>query len=413
VQSIFYSSYPILFTVVASITLVFFILCKGSVIPVYILTAAGPLVNITALYCNSYIYNIEIVLLTYLGCLFWKNASKYFPQKIDIMSISCIVLLITFSILTIIHITIYDKNALYEIRLMRVFVIGGFFLFFLNSIELKQLHIYYKTTLLTALFISIAGLSELGYRGIILHSYLHEPHSVFNGSEILAVYLCTTIPLILTGKRALEKKQWQYLAIFTVFLEILLLLATRSRTGILSLICFLIFFGLYIIRNNIPKKMPVIIAVFFILSAATATVIFKTFNAMNISLDNLPALLFSSRLQAWSDGIMSFSKFPLFGNGAGNNVYNIYLQLLCQYGIWGFATFTIFTIFVFVKYNHIKRIASHNHIGIGLFCSICAFLIAGIGESAIGNQFGYYILFIMFLAGINKNAANNKSIGAN
>jgi hypothetical protein len=76
----------------------------------------------------------------------------------------------------------------------------------------------------------------------------------------------------------------------------------------------------------------------------------------------------------------------------------------CQYGILGFTTFIIFINYVFINYNHKKLITPHSHIGIGLFCSVCTFLIAGIGESEIGNQFGYYILFIMFFVGINKNA---------
>jgi hypothetical protein len=394
-----YSSNPIVFIALAAVAACVFFVCRGSAIPVFILTAIGPLVNCTAFYCDPYVYNSEVVILTYLGGWFWKNAGDHSPEKPDAISVAYGTFLIFLLVATAIHIVLYSKNIPAEIRLARVFLIGGFLLAFLRSIDRMQMLVYYKTALLTILFISMAGLGELCVRGILARQWGPEPHSVFNGSEMLALYLCTTIPFILSGKPVLKKGIWSCVANFTVLTAVVLLLMTRSRTGILSLLIFLLFYGLRFIRLQPRKTIHVLIAIGFPLLAAICVAGAKTFHGGNYALRYLPEQLFSSRVQAWPDGIKSFITAPLWGSGSGYNVYNLYLQILCNQGIVVFAAFFVFIGLIFFRYHNNKIADASSPLHYGLLWSVVVLLIAGVGESAIGNQLGYYILFLIFLAG--------------
>jgi hypothetical protein len=404
-QSIAYSSNPIFFSVFALATAGVFILFHGSALPVFILLAAGPVINMSALYRDPYVYNIEIVILTYVGSFVWKRAHECTFKNADSISASYIAMLLTILISALVHVIFYANNLYAEIRLIRVFLIGGFLLAFLVSIEEKHISVYYKTALLTTLLVSTAGLVEFFVHGIFAHNWGLEPRSVFSGSESLAVFLCTIVPFVLIGKPTQKNSVWQYIAGFTVVASIVLLMSTRSRTGILSLFVFLLFYGIHILRTQPRKKTGIFIAIVCVVVTSITTAGLKTYSTGYQIFDKPFSLLFSSRTQAWSEGIKSFSMAPLWGCGPGSNAYNLYIQILSQYGVFGFTGFLIFTIFVFVKYYRGSRAVPQSLLNQGILWSVITFLIAGVGESAIGNQFGYYILFLLLLLG-KKNISN-------
>ena len=396
-QSIAFSSNPVLFAAFVIATVGVFVLCRGNAAPVFVIAASGPIVNMAALYYDPYVYNVEIVLLTYLGCFFLKNR-EYTVKNAGSMPVSYVVMLIMILISAFVHVVFQGNKVCDEIRLVRGFLIGGFLLAFLVTEGKPRLLLYYKSILIAALLISTNGLVEFLIRGISAHTWGQEPRSVFSGSEPLAVFLCTIVPLILTGKSLFTKRVWPLLADSTAVCATALLLATRSRTGILSLLLFLFFYSIHIIKNKSPKKAGIIIATAGVTSAALITVALKTFGTGYHVFNNPIGRLFSSRIDAWSEGIKSFATSPLWGNGPGSNAYNLYIQLLHQFGIAGFATFLFFLFFAFVQYCR-SRTESRAPLHDGIFWSVIALLIAGFGESAIGNQFGYFVLFLLLLLG--------------
>jgi O-antigen ligase len=222
----------------------------------------------------------------------------------------------------------------------------------------------------------------------------------------LAVYLCATLPFIVIGGAVLNNGVWPFLRGLTIPAAMVLLLTTRSRTGILALLVFLLFYGLRILRTQSRKKTTIIVAILFVTLGALATAGIKTFHGHAQGLGDLFVLLFSSRTQAWAEAIQAFMKAPITGSGAGVNVYNIFLQILCQYGTIGLATFLLFIIAVFINYSQIRKANPSDPLYKGLAWSAIVLLIAGIGESFMGNQLGYYTLFIFFLVGFNTKGIN-------
>lgn len=398
-QSIVVSSNPIFFSLLSIVTVSIFIFCRGSAVPVIFILALGPVINMASLYYDPYIYNVEITILVYTGCYFFKNARKLTIINIDRAAISYFVMLLFIFISAFIHVLFYGNNLYAEIRLVRVFLIGGFLLAFLITESKTPVFLYYKTVLSVALLISLTGLIEFAARGILSNNWMQEPRSLLSGSESLAVFLCTTIPFILIGKKSFEKGIWLLISDITVFCGITLLLITRSRTGILSLCIFLFFYIIQIIRNRSGKSALIVFIFGCVAFLSIVTVSLKTIGTARYHLDNLFVGLFSSRIEAWFDGFRSFSASPIWGNGPVNNAYNLYIQLLSQFGITGLLSFLIFLLFTFAEYFKKKHRHLRTNFDKGIFWSIIALLIAGLGESPIGNQLGYYSLFLFLLAG--------------
>ncbi len=398
-QSIIFSSSPFLFALISIATISVFAICRGSAVPVFIISALGPVINMTALYYDKYIYNAEIVLLVYLGCYFFKNYGNGANKVIDGKSISYVVMLLLIIISAVIHIVFYHLNLNAEIRLIRVYLIGGFLVAFLFMYRKTPIQLFYKTALLSTLVISVAGIVEFLVRGISANNWIQEPQSVFSGSEPLAVFLCTIIPFCIMGKETLKNGIWIFFSDITALCAITLLIVTRSRTGILSLFVFLVFLTIHLIKNRYRKKIMTFIFIGSIALFSLATVGLKTVGVGSSILGRPLVSLFSSRIDAWTYGVSSFLASPLWGNGPGSNAYNLYIQLLSQFGIAGLSGFLIFTTSVFVKTDEVRHQKSLSQHDPGLFWSAIAFLIAGLGESALGNQSGYYILFLFLLSG--------------
>ena len=398
-QCIACASSPIIPAIIAVATVGLFVYCRGNAVVVWAAIGIGPIVNCTALYCDPYVYTIEIVILTYLGCFLGRNARTVSLKKPDGVLLSYILLLIVLFCSTVVHIFLLGGNIPLEIRLVRVFIIGLFLLMFLKSTQKPGLIIYAKTVVLTTLLISTIGLMEFCVRGIFFHNWGREPQSVFNGSEILAMYLCSTIPFIIMARPMVAKGVWTYISSFAAPLALLLLITTRSRAGLLSLLVFLIFYGFHALRTKSRKSRTILVVVLISCLSVFAITGLKTFHSGFHFSSDVARLLFLSRLGDWHNGIMVFKATPLWGAGSGNNFYNTYIQMLGNYGIFGLGAFLIFLVSIFVKYFRNAHSSFHAPFHQGLLWSAIVLLIAGIGESLLGNQLGYYILFLFFMVG--------------
>jgi O-antigen ligase len=203
------------------------------------------------------------------------------------------------------------------------------------------------------------------------------------------------IPFLAVSKSALKKRFWIHLTNCTVLISILVLFATRSRTGILSILVFIVFISLQIIRKKSPKITLRLILPGIICSGALIIVGMKTFHSGLTK--QIPHVLFASRLHNWEEGIRISTQYPLLGTGTGSNVYNTYLQFLNQYGLFGLTVFFVFLGFTTANYINNKRQRSKGPFHEGIFWSVVSVLIAGMGESVLGNQLGYLVLYLTFL----------------
>lgn len=391
-----YSSMPALIFAFVILAVILFVTIRNSAPAVFLMIAVGPVVNLTNLYFDSFIYNIEVVLLTYLGCFFWKKAEILSLEKSrDVIIIYCLLMVAVISS-TIVHYFSYGKLLSAELRLVRLYMIGCSLLAFIATLKRTDLTVFYKAVISVASGISVFGLLEFGFRGILLHNWGQEPKSIFNGSEILAVYLCIIIPFIIVGRSILTKGLWLYVADISVVMSIFLLFATKSRTGILAFFAFISLMGVSKIKVTYHKVIIRLGMLVFLCSGALV-IGMKTFHSGTVPLSSIPAGIFSSRMESWQEGITVLSDYPWWGIGSGNNVYNTFLQFQNQFGFVGLITLLFFMGFVFIRYIRSKKVKIPDPVQQGAFWSVITVLIAGMGESVLGNQIGYMVLFFSLL----------------
>jgi O-antigen ligase len=406
-QCIACSSAPMLFIAIAAAGVAVFLLAREKSSPLFLMIALGPVLNMTVIHRDPYVYNIEIVLLAFLGCWFWKKV--WFPDAIkDRAVLSYLLLSAVIFTAGLIHTFVEHKDVLAEIRLVRLYVIGGLVLLFLKRQTVFPWRVFFRATVITALVISSGGL--VGYLIQILTSgnWYREPGSMFGGSEMLAVYICSTVPFLLIGKPTGEDAGWARLSALAASLSAVLLLATRSRAGLCALLLFFLFHFANRYRTKNFLKTWRIGAILLLFATALIAIGVKTYHFPPRSIENAVALLFSSRAGVWAMGMESFQRFPWWGSGAGENVYNLYLQILCQFGGLGLGAFFCFLFCIFKQYYAQRGARAAGRIHAGLFWSAIAFLIANFGESGMGNQFGYYSLFIFFMVGLT--AAGSRDV---
>ncbi len=387
---------PVVFIAFVIATVILFAISRNNTTAVFLLIAAGPVVNVTSFHYDSYIYNIEIVLLTYLGCFFWKKAEIVSLGNFRGVIIAYCLLIVAVISSTMVHCFFYGKMMPAEIRLVRLYLIGSSLLAFIATMKSTDLTVFYKGIISVASGISILGLLEFGFHGIVLHNWGQEPRSIFNGSEILAVYLCMILPLVIIGRSIFTKGFWLYIANCSAVMSILLLFAARSRTGILAFLIFILCVGLRNTKLN-PQKIIEFGILGFLCGGALIVVGMKTFHSGTMSFSRIPNVVFSSRLPNWQEGITVLSEYPWWGTGSGNNVYNTFLQLQNQFGFIGLITLLFFVGFVFTRHVRNKQLERTNPIQEGVFWSVITVLIAGMGESVLGNQIGYMVLFFSLL----------------
>lgn len=395
--SIFNSSSLLLSVTLTVATTMLFFLSRGNPIIPYFLIALGPFIGLSAIFQNSYIYNSELILFIFTGCLWIKNdiQNTLFHLKKDLIFQTLIFLLITVAGLSLLHIIYLKTEIAAEIRLVRLYISALFMLLFVKTARPKDIVLFYKTIVLTSMFIAIIGIIQFIVNVAINKSY-SEPISIFSNSESLAIYLCITVTFIIAYKNELSTKNWAAAVYLSAILMIILLIFTRSRTAIISISIFIVLNGLIHLKFREALKTRVLITIITFLSAGLVIVFFKTFNHNMVLADNFLNILFSSRIQAWSEGLELFSRSSIWGNGPVSNVYNQYLQILCQYGIVGFVVFATFVCALLFKY--IKKVTANNILFRCSLWPIISLTIAGIGETVLGNQLGYYIFFIILLS---------------
>jgi len=406
IQGIYYSHSTGLFlTIVLATVLLFYLLPKHRDQLLFYLIPLGPLINLTALYRDEYLYNMEVVILTFFFLWFLYNT-----RKIDVVApgqafswyrFFFVLVFIT----TLIRILLY-QNSIGEIRLVRAYFIGYFFLLFLNRPRLDATTSYsrfYRGMALSLGLISVIGLIGYLYRILFTGNWQGEPGSVFSSSETLAIFLILALPMVFGGKEQATtsgSRIWIYLSLIAGFL---LLLATRSRAGLIGIfIVTLLFFALRYNQLNRRSQLIGLLALVLISIAALGVVLMKTFPMGRLG--DLPTARILeqtsfSRIEEWKVGLHLIWQSPIFGNGPVGNVYNLYLQLSAQFGLVVFLTFFMFLFYSLQPFFlNLQKISLQPRY-LGLFLGTIGFLFASIFESTIGNQIGYFVWFyLLFLS---------------
>ncbi len=399
-QAIIKSTELILFAPIVILVLGLFFTFRTNDKPFFILLAVGPLVNVTALHSNYYVYTFEVVSLLYIGCLLIKNKPRFSILKSDFATILFFFLVLTLCVILCIH--IFMGNSFNdEIRLIRVFLIGSLVVLVIKNATLIQLKTYYVSITVTTFIVSIWGISDFFSHGFGFQDWQWEPKSVFTNSEVLALYLCGVIPIVALGITLIKNKVLFYGSSLVTITAIFVLFTTKSRTGISAIIVFLMFFAFTRLKKALIIKMWWALFVLAIVLTGLATIVYKTMDLRQTGIENFFVSLFFSRISDWQNGFHAFLKFPLFGSGTNDNYYNLYLQLACQYGVIGLFLFLLFCGFTFYQYYKTKRSGRCQYLQTGFFWSLVVLLLAGIGESDLGNQLGIYLLVSAFLCGGN------------
>jgi hypothetical protein len=413
-QSIAFSSSPVFFSALAALTFAAFLFTKGNAGILFATVACGPVINLTALRHDAYVYNVEIVLLTWLACRFWKNGPRDHPFSRDSLTIAFGAFFAIVLASCALHVMAHQSGTGDELRLARGFFIGGLMLVFLKNQPDIPGKWWYRPLTAAALATAGWGLGETA-RALTSPSWNHSPHALFDGSEMLAMYLCAVIPLLRFGTDFEISTAWKTGGIAAETGSVALLLATRSRA---ALIAIALFYAVFACRKAFRGKDPGIslkrLLTFFLpiplIAAAMLVVARKTFTGAPFSFDKAASLLFSSRMEPWAKAIAGFRSHPLWGAGAGDNAYNLPLQVLCQFGIFGLLAFCVVLAIVFFRNTKPGLPVMHPALHRGALWSGAAFLVASLAESAMGNQFSYFALFVLFMAGAASTAAARREV---
>lgn len=401
-QGIVYSPAPLLLISFSSATIILFLLSRGEYrdkLP-FLLIAAGPLINFAAYRRSPYIYNIEVVLLTYLG-LWFSCYNKKCSNPLTRTSMWYIGFVALVFLSTVVHMLSGD-DPLSQIRLIRGFALGFllfWFLQFLGDRLTSLLPIFFKTTLFAFAAIVGLGLSEYVIRVISGETWFAEPSSVFDGSESLAIYLVAMLPLVFGFASLTKSRVLNIASKVTAATGLIALFATHSRAG---LVAALVYVSGSLWAQGRRNRGFVEIAVVLVLVATlfSITLVKSGMFHMESSTDLacFPCMLFSSRVTPWREGFSAVHSSPLWGNGAYENVYNVFLQVGAQFGAVAALVFIIFlvnTVRASLR-NRLRGLALP--MGSSIFWSLTAFLIISMGESTMGNQLGYFSWMIVHLS---------------
>lgn len=257
---------------------------------------------------------------------------------------------------------------------LKILVVFLYFIIGYNLSSKKMIDITLKWYSYTALFVGGLGILIfiLGFR--FLYGFYDFGPDRFNGfmndPNYFAIVQITALPyLVRAGNISFSRKLIIY---FIILISILL---SGSKTGIITLMIFTVFFILgELMKNKIQAKI-VLFTIFAIIAFTFITIILQFIDTKfslnlnkNVQFQRL-TLLFtdfdaafnengSSRLPIWEAGLQLISTSPLIGVGAGmysvvsgklTGVYavahNTYLQLFSE---WGGILATIYFLYIAV-----------------------------------------------------------------
>lgn len=220
---------------------------------------------------------------------------------------------------------------------------------------------------LCVLLTSVVGFWELTTDNHLTYSKLDEAHAFSMGGEIIlrkfaavtfynlngyVTYLCFCLPFLLYGF-SLEEKLLKRLSFIALVIAIVLILCNASRGGMFTIvICLAVFFMM-------SQKNKSLIYSFIVLIGGLLYILYKYGNAilfiLSIKLANGGATT-NNRSEIWSNALKVLVEYSGIGCGIGGMntameqfakggitvTHNIFLEMLCQYGVVFCLAFVFF-----------------------------------------------------------------------
>lgn len=263
---------------------------------------------------------------------------------------------------------------------------------------------------------------EIGYNGITYQTGQTAPILLY--AEYVAIYKNQEINLLRNNK---------WIRIIIISLLIVGVFLTGKR--IYSLISILVPAIVY----NISKKNKFTQSLTLIFTIIAFIVFAQYIEANSESLsdsklvgrlassfsnaDNETALM-SGRDQLWEIAINLFKSSPIFGVGVEafnqiteTSVHNIYLQCLCEYGIFGFLLFIVPLIYCIITTIKMGKTEGNKDLKHTILFSLACqlhFIISGLTANPMTNLTGYIMYILAVVLVINSshrakfNPHNNK-----
>ena len=287
-----------------------------------------------------------------------------------------------------------------EVRLVRPYFLG-LVMFYVLWLAHRQGHDYLRalqvSTMLTLVCVIGLALIEFVYYVLSEGRWAYAPSALFRDSEPLAIYLCLVLPFVFACSREISLSSWRVLAYASVCLGFLVLASTRSRAGVLAIVAVALLYLLARARYRSAANKVAWVVLGGVFCVVAGFVVFvKTASYVSPG-DSFWSAALESRQANWAAGMEYLASAPLFGNGAVENVYNLYLQVGAYFGIPALVVFLILV----GRVLYTAVLDSPSTLGLAL--GIIGVLAVGMAESPCGNQFAYLNwLFLFTLLWVSK-----------
>ena len=353
---------------------------------------------------NNIIYLIAFILLIRL--IFIKK------RKTNLRIFLCILLLLLYSTITVIF--NYNSQSIYSICILFLPIL---FLSTCNVQEGRKFKRFLKTITIISIIYSIFVCTEFFFYDFFtshfsinkVASYVTRHSTMLGTSITTSYYFILNIPFEVMASQILEDK-WKKYAYVSIFLNVIAIIINQSR------ICFItlgIYFVYYFIHYNKKVKIKYKVLIIVLISILMIWVL------NNSSLNRLytnygESVSTQTRINVLKIGIDEFKTHPAFGSGLATyykrlwkinektirindyisliDPHNIYIYILVEQGIIGFA---IFFSFIFIlKHEYIKNLP--KEIISNLWILLIGKLIVFCGGSQLLNEINYSIIFWIY-----------------
>ncbi|MCX7877438.1 MAG: O-antigen ligase family protein [Ignavibacteria bacterium] len=230
-----------------------------------------------------------------------------------------------------------------------------------------------------------------------------------NGAVKMLIILMI-IPFILTKEKFILNR---IILIVITFLLLFTFYLTNSRNAFLGLTTGLMVYGFICNRKFLFSFLTVIILLLIFLP--------YSYKERILSISDLNHPSNKSRLVMWDTGIRIISDSPVFGHGdvdmkklysdyktpefhgEGSHMHSNFIQLLVNFGLFGFLSWAALMIYILLRQIKIIRLTHKDEflktISVISLCSMIAFQISGITEWNFGDaEFAVVMWFNLSLA---------------
>ena len=353
----------------------------------------GALLNVARPLGDIYIYPVEIFILVFAALYPWLlSAEQRARFQFDFVSRLLVVLCAIVTLGAVVrgweHGVLVD-----EARVVRPYFLGVvlFYMLWLAQTQGRDYLLALQAGMLFALT-GVVGfaLAECGYHFLSTQRLFCAPNALFRDTEPLAIYLSVALPFVFASSRAVSLPWWRVLSYLSVVSGLIVLMFTRSRAGLVA-VCVVVIVYLLLRAKYQPRRYSLAYFVFagVVLFMMGWVIVLKTADYLAPG-EALWRVAFDSRQAAWAAGVEYIKGAPLIGNGAIENVYNLYLQMAAYFGL------PMLVVFLFL----IGRVFYASVLGreptLGLMLGLIGVLTVGFAQSPWGNEFAYLNWLLLF-----------------